>query len=176
MGPAFTLGLDFITRELYLQRLAVIQGDLGTTMTNLRFYLLALVLLCATVAFAADDPYADPDWGYSYTNPHYLPDNPPAELEAFWHKMIPMMEARHSGESAYLREYSKELLNLARDVKGSLEGGSSYQRHFYNKAASDLIRACKELHVLSYGAPSHSLYSEMHVVEEAYVRLANLCE
>lgn len=124
----------------------------------------------------SDDPYADPDWGYSYNNAHYLPDNPPAELEAFWHKMIPMLEARHTAESAYLREYSKELLCYARDVKGSLEGGTRYQRHFYNEAAADLVRACKELHVQSYGGRSAALYSEMHKVEDAYIRLANLCE
>ncbi|MBK6909736.1 MAG: hypothetical protein IPK53_06630 [bacterium] len=123
-----------------------------------------------------EDPYANPDWGYSYRNAHYLPDNPPAELEAFWHKLIPMLEARHTAESAYLREYSKELLTYARDVKGSLDEGTRYQKHFYNEAAADLVRACKELHVLSYGAPSPSLYAEMHKVEEAYVRLANLCE
>ncbi len=156
-------------------------------MRTLRYLSLAIVLFGSAVAWAGDcrhekkgccegDPYANPDWGYSYTNPHYLPDNPPAELEAFWHKMIPMSEARHSGESAYLREYSKELLDYARDVKGSLDNGSRYQRHFYNKAAADLVRSCKELHIMSYGAPSSTLYSEMHKVEEAYVRLANLCE
>lgn len=122
------------------------------------------------------DPYARPDWGYSYTNGHYLPDCPPCELKAFWNVMIPMLEARHSAESAYLRENSKCLLEHAREVKGSLRHGTRYQRHFYNEAAADLVRACKELHVLSYGAPSASLYSEMNKVEEAYVRLANLCE
>jgi len=144
-------------------------------MTIIRLSLLAL-LLFGTVAWAADDPYADPDWGYSFTDPHYLPSSAPAELEAFWHKMIPMLEARGSVESAYLRENSKELLSYARDVKGSLENGSKYQRHFYNKAAADLVRSCKELHTLSYGAPSPALYSEMRKVEDAYVRLANLCE
>ena len=156
-------------------------------MRTLRYLSLAIVLFGSAVAWAGDccekercsgscDHYANPDWGYSYTNAHYLPDNPPAELEAFWHKMIPMIEARHTAESAYLREYSKELLDYARDVPGSLEGGSSYQRHFYNKAAKDLVRSCKELYVLSYGAPSASLYSEMREVQDAYVRLANLCE
>lgn len=144
-------------------------------MTTLRFSIIALVL-CGAAAFANDDPYADPDWGYSYNDPHYLPDNPPAELEAFWHKFIPMLEAEWSGESAYLREHSKELLTYARDVKGSLENGTKYQRHFYNVAAADLVRACKELHLLSYGAPSAALYSEMNKVEDAYIRLANLCE
>ncbi len=138
------------------------------------------LLLCVTLltcaAWANEDPYASPDWGYSFNNAHYLPHAAPPALEAFWHKLIPMVEARHTAESAYLREYSAELLDYARDVKGSLDGGSKYQRHFYNKAASDLVRSCKELHKLSYGGPSHALYAEMRSVEEAYIRLANLCE
>lgn len=144
-------------------------------MTILRISLLAL-LLFGTAAMATDDPYADPDWGYSFTDPHYLPTSAPAELEAFWNKFIPMLEAEWSAESAYLRENSKELLSYARDVKGSLENGTPYQTKFYNEAASDLVRACKELRTLSYGAPSAALYSEMHKVEDAYIRLANLCE
>ncbi len=156
-------------------------------MRTLRYLSLAIVLFGSAVAWAADccpekkgccgsDPYANPDWGYSFTDPHYLPSCAPCELAAFWNKMIPMLEARGSAESAYLREHSKELLVYAREVKGSLEGGTKYQRKFYNEAAADLVRACKELHVLSYGAPSPSLYSEMRKVEDAYVRLANLCE
>lgn len=156
-------------------------------MTILRFSLLVLALSVCTASWAGDccskgscgsscDPYASPDWGYSFTDPHYLPCCAPVELEAFWHKFIPMLEARGSAESAYLRENSKELLAYARDVKGSLDYGTRYQKKFYNEAAADLVRACKELYVLSYGAPSPALYSEMHKVQDAYVRLANLCE
>ncbi|MCB1058632.1 MAG: hypothetical protein KDB65_00240 [Calditrichaeota bacterium] len=144
-------------------------------MTIIRISLLAL-LLFGTAAMAADDPYADPDWGYSFMDPHYLPTSAPAELEAFWNKFIPMLEANWSAESAYLRENSKELLSYARDVKGSLDDGTPYQKKFYNEAAADLVRACKELRTLSYGAPSAALYSEMHKVSDAYIRLANLCE
>ena len=107
-------------------------------MTIIRISLLAL-LLFGTAAMAADDPYADPDWGYSFMDPHYLPTSAPAELEAFWNKFIPMLEANWSAESAYLRENSKELLSYARDVKGSLDDGTPYQKKFYNEAAADLV-------------------------------------
>lgn len=133
---------------------------------------------CASYNACCDkcDLYKHPDWGYSYNDPHYLSSCAPCELKCFWEIMIPMLEARKSAESAYLRENSDRLLYCAKKVPGSLEWGTYHQRKHYNRAAKELVRGCENLRELSWGASSSSLYSEMKQVEASFVRLNNLCE
>jgi hypothetical protein len=140
---------------------------------------LFICLLCAGLsfsAFASDDPYADPDWGYAYNDPHYIPDTAPAALQAFYDKMVPMMEARKSAESAYLREYADALFQTAREVPGSLENGTYHQRKHYNTAAHSLRANCKDLRELAHGGSTDALYWEMKQIEADFVKLSNLSD
>jgi hypothetical protein len=138
--------------------------------------LLTLGLSLASFAGDSDDPYADPDWGYSFNDPHYISANAPQELLSFYDQMVPMIEARKSAESAYLRQYAADLYEVSRYVAGSLEDGTKHQRKHYNRAARSLRQNCAELRELSHGASSASLYGEMKEIEADFVRLANLSE
>ncbi|MBU0690672.1 hypothetical protein KKH18_02555 [bacterium] len=140
---------------------------------------LLICLLCAGLtfaAFASDDPYADPDWGYSFNDPHYIPDSAPEALQVFYNEMVPMLEARKSAESAYLREYAEALFQASREVPGSLEDGTYHQRKHYNRAARSLRQNCKELRELAHGGSTQALYKEMREIEADFVRLANLSD
>ena len=140
---------------------------------------LLICLLCAgfaIAAFAADDPYADPDWGYAFNDPHYISDGAPDVLVAFYNEMVPMMEARKSSESAYLREYADALFQAAREVPGSLEDGTYHQRKHYNHAARSLRRNCKDLRELAHGGSTQALYWEMKQIEADFVKLSNLSD
>jgi hypothetical protein len=140
---------------------------------------LIFCLLCAGLsisAFADDDPYIDPDWGYSFNDPHYLSDNAPLPLKDFYDLFIPMLEARKSSESAYLREHAEDLYLASRDVAGSLENGTDHQRKHFNHAARSLRANCAELMELVHGGQSRVLYKEMREIEADFVRLSNLCE
>lgn len=140
---------------------------------------LLICLLCAGLscaAFASDDPYADPDWGYSFNDPHYIPDAAPTALHAFYDEMVPMLEARKSSESAYLREYAEALFQASRDVPGSLDNGTYHQRLHYNRAARSLRHNCKQLRELAHGGSTQALYQEMREIEADFVRLANLAD
>jgi hypothetical protein len=143
-------------------------------MKSFAIFLSLAVVAC--FAFADDDPYASPDWGYAYWDPHYIPDSSPEALHTFHDEMIPMMEARGHAESAYIRENAWDLYLAAKDVPGSLDGGTHYQSKYYNKAARELVRDCKELHTLAYGAPSWVLYDKMREVESDFLRCASLSE
>ncbi len=140
---------------------------------------LLVCLLCAGLsiaAFASDDPYADPDWGYSYNDPHYIPDSAPEALHVFYDEMVPMLEARKSSESAYLREYADALFQASRKVSGSLEDGTYHQRKHFNRAAKSLRRNCKDLRELAHGGTTQALYWEMKQIEADFVRLSNLSD
>jgi hypothetical protein len=140
---------------------------------------LIFCLLCAGLSlpvFADDDPCVDPDWGYSFNDPHYISDNAPPALADFYDRLIPMLEARKSAESAYLREHAEELYLASKEVAGSLECGTDHQRKHFNRAARSLRGNCAELMELAHGAQSRVLYKEMREIEADFVRLSNLSE
>jgi hypothetical protein len=120
-----------------------------------------------------------PDWAYSYTDPHYMPDCAPKALKCFYDKMIPMMEARRSHESAYLRENAECMYRAARRVLDADDecccAMHKSQKH-YRRAAKDLVRDCDELREIVFGGSSSAVYEQMKQVEEDFVRLSNLCE
>ena len=166
----------------------------------MRTFLISLiVLVCVSLAMAGDcgkcggcsgsgwpcDSRCDndqPDWGYAYQNPHYVPDCAPKALHHFHDVFIPMYEARHSKESAYLREYACELYYAAKDVPGSLTDYSSCschsgdQRKHFNRAAHDLVKSCKRLKEVAWGGANAEVYDQMRQIERDYLRVANLSE
>src|SRR3989339_828677 len=114
---------------------------------------LILCLLCAGLslsAFATDDPYADPDWGYAFNDPHYLSANSPQPLADFYDVFVPMLEAHKSAESAYLREHADDLYKASKEVAGSLENGTPHQRKHFNRAARSLCGNCADLKELAH--------------------------
>ncbi len=123
-----------------------------------------------------------PDWGYYYQNPHYVPDCAPKALHQFHDVFIPMYEARHTRESAYLREYACELYYAAKDIPGSWDDCcdrsccSSDQRKHFNRAAKDLVRSCKRLKEVVWGGANAEVYDQMRQIERDYLRVANLSE
>lgn len=123
-----------------------------------------------------------PDWGYAYQNPHYIPESAPPALQRFHDVFIPMYEARHSKESAYIRESASDLYNVARDIPGSLvhnrtgESHSIEQLKHFNQAAKDLVRSCKQLKKIVHGGANAEVYDQMRQIERDYLRVANLSE
>jgi prephenate dehydrogenase len=93
--------------------------------------------------------------------------------------MIPMMEARASHESAYLREYAECMYRAAKRVQDSDEeccGKMHKASKHYRRAAKELVRDCDDLREIVFGGSSRSVYDQMKEVEEDFVRLSNLCE
>jgi hypothetical protein len=117
-----------------------------------------------------------PDWGYSFQDPHYVPDCAPPALKDFHEVFIPMLEARKSHESAYLRQYAEKLYRYARDVQKTKPCCSDINKKPYKRAAKDLVKDCDRLRDISFGGSDDSVYEHMKQVEEDFVRLANLCE
>lgn len=123
-----------------------------------------------------------PDWGYAYQNPHYIPDSAPPALQRFHEVFIPLYEARHSKESAYIRENASDLYSVARDILGSLvrvgtaESHSNKQLKHFNQAAKDLVRSCKQLKKIVHGGANAEVYDQMRQIERDYLRVANLSE
>jgi hypothetical protein len=148
-----------------------------------KFLVPVLILLAASVAVASGKckgkcggctPRAD--WGYSYEDPHYIPDCAPASLKRFHEAMIPMMEARKSHESAYIRERAESLYREARDVKKAKVCGDEMNSKQFKKAAKDLAKNCDRLRDICFGGSNEAVYDQMKQVEEDFIRLANLCD
>jgi hypothetical protein len=138
---------------------------------------LPLLLIAVVVLFSAGVSAADkPDWGYTWIDAHYVPDNAPVELKDFHTAFVPMLEARGSAESAYLRENADELYRLAKDVPGSWSSDDHDLRKHYNRAAHDLVKNCARLREIAFGGPSGEVYATMKRVEDNFLRLANLCQ
>ncbi len=140
------------------------------------FIALTAFLLLASGAFASDEDYDRPNWGYTFIDAHYTPWNCPEELATFHDQLVPMMEARGHVESAYIREYADALYRASKDVGGSLSHDNADIRKHYNRAARELVRHCARLREIVYGAPSAHLYSEMEAIENTYIRLAALAD
>lgn len=149
--------------------------------------LIVLLCLATTVAFAGEKcggkcgskcSTLKPDWGYTYQDPHYLPDCAPRSLVVFHERLIPMLEARKSGESAYLRENSERLYFCAKELPKAepccMEMKAKIK--LYKRAAKDLVKSCDRLRDISFGGTNDAVYEQMKLVEEGYVRVANLCE
>ncbi len=125
----------------------------------------------------------NPDWGYAYQNPHYLPDCASKSLQCFHNAFIPMYEARHSKESAYLRENACELYYAAKRITdGSYDdcclkccSDPAQQKH-YKRAVKDLQKSCKRLKEVAWGGANAEVYDQMRQIERDYIRVANLSE
>jgi hypothetical protein len=140
-----------------------------------------LVSLSLSVAFACDKCGHDkcccrPDWGYSYNNAEFMPDCAPRALSCFQNALIPMIEARKSGESAYIREHACELYQMAERVKDHPPECDGCEVKHYKRAAKDLVKDCDRLKEIVFGGTSHSLYEQMEVVENDFIRLSNLID
>ncbi|RPH95416.1 hypothetical protein EHM69_04360 [candidate division KSB1 bacterium] len=142
------------------------------------------LILAASLTFAGDKCGnkcgstcgAKPDWAYSYSDPHYMPDCAPKPLHEFHELLIPMMEARKSHESAYIREHAGHLYKHSKDVKKSDEWVKDDQKKRYKSAAKDLIKSCDRLRDICFGGTNEAIYNQMKQVEEDFVRLTNLCQ
>lgn len=127
--------------------------------------------------------YESPDWGYSYQNPHYLPDNASRALRCFHNVFIPMYEAKHSRESAYLRENAGELFCAAKRLTDAKCDNCSMkccddpvQKKHYKRAVKDLVKSCARLKEVAWGGANAEVYDQMRQVERDYIRVANLSE
>jgi hypothetical protein len=147
-------------------------------MRNLQTCLIVILWTAAVFADGGTQCRSDqPDWGYAYQNPHYVPDNAPPAVRSFHDAFIPMYEARHSRESAYIRENACQLYDAARAVPGSLTSyASADQRQHFNRAAKDLVRSCQRLKEIVHGGANAEVYDQMHQIERDYLRVANLSE
>lgn len=117
-----------------------------------------------------------PDWGYAYNDAHYIPDCSPQPMRVFHEKLIPMIEARKSNESAYIREYADQLYRASKQVPGSLKACDRSIRKAYNQAAKNLVRNCKQLRHLAYGGATWELYNQVREIEADMIQLANLAD
>ncbi|MCX6601768.1 MAG: hypothetical protein NT025_09445 [bacterium] len=148
-----------------------------------KFVFLSLLLLAATAVLAGGKcqgrcggctPRAD--WAYSSQDAHYIPECAPASLKRFHEAMIPMMEARKSHESAYIRERAERLYREVRDVKNAKACCGDMNMKQFKRAAKDLTKSCDRLRDISFGGTNDAVYDQMKQVEEDFIRLANLCD
>ncbi|MBI5059434.1 hypothetical protein HZB60_06600 [candidate division KSB1 bacterium] len=138
---------------------------------------LPLLLIIFVALFVGGARAEDkPDWGYTWIDAHYVPDNAPDELKSFHEVFIPMLEARGSAESAYLREHADNMYRLSKQVRGSWNSDDGDLRKHFNRAAHDLVSHCAKLREQAFGGSSPVVYQTMKDVEHDYLRLANLCE
>lgn len=148
-----------------------------------KFVFPALILLAATVALAGGKcqgrcrscaPRAD--WAYSSQDAHYIPECAPVPLKRFHEAMVPMMEARKSHESAYIREGANRLCRQARNVKKVKPCCDDMNMKQFKSAAKDLTKSCDRLRDICFGGSNDAVYEQMRQVEEDFLRLANLCD
>jgi hypothetical protein len=90
--------------------------------------------------------------------------------------MIPMMEARKSHESAYIREGAERLYRQSRDLKKVKACCEDMGMKQFKRAAKDLTKSCDRLRDICFGGTNEAVYSQMKQVEEDFVRLSNLCD
>ncbi|MDD5087181.1 MAG: hypothetical protein PHI18_00080, partial [bacterium] len=111
-----------------------------------------------------------------YTSAYYMPECAPKPLQVFHGQLIPVMEARKSAESSFIREHSADLYLAARDVQKAERCCEGMNYKVYRKAAKDLVRDCKRLKDISYGGTSASLTDQVKLIEEDFIRLSNCCQ
>ena len=148
-----------------------------------KFVFLSLLLLAATAVLAGGKcqgrcggctPRAN--WAYSSQDAHYIPECAPVPLKRFYEAMVPMMEARKSHESAYIRERAERLYRQARDVKEVKRCRADMDTKQFKRGAKDLTKSCDRLRQICFGGSNDAVYEQMMQVEEDFVRLANLCD
>jgi hypothetical protein len=116
------------------------------------------------------------DWAYPSNDPHYIAACAPSSLKQFYETMIPMMEARKSHESSYIREGAERLYRQAREVKKAKACCQEMNMKQFKRAAKDLTKSCDRLRDICYGGSNEAVYDQMKQVEEDFVRVSNLCE
>jgi hypothetical protein len=116
------------------------------------------------------------DWGYAYQSADFYPDAAPRELKYFHSVLLPIREARKSGETAYVRENAGHLYNAAKEVKGSRPCVDKMQQKHYATAAKELVRDSKRLKEMVHGGSNDAVMEQVTRIEEDFVRLANLAE
>ncbi|MBM3324060.1 MAG: hypothetical protein FJY66_00160 [Calditrichaeota bacterium] len=117
-----------------------------------------------------------PDWAYAYQSADFCPDAATKELKKFHSVLIPIREARKSGETAYVRENAKHLYEAAKQVKKSKPCVEKMQQKHYAKAASELAHDSKRLKELVHGGSDDAVMEQVTLIEEDFVRLINLSE
>lgn len=145
------------------------------TMTRI-FTFVAILFMAVPLTWAGDNQEDRPDWGYTWIDAHYLPDNASPELKEFWNALIPMIEARTHAESAYIREHAADLHKLAKQVPGTLDSDNGYNKKYYNRSAKAITKHSARLKDVVYGSPSSVIYEEMKAIEDNYIRLCNFCD
>lgn len=119
---------------------------------------------------------SQPESSYSYENAYYTPDCSPRSLLCFHDRLVPMMEARKSGEASYIRELSERLYFSATKLRNLERGCCKLERRRFDAATKKLLRACEDLRDTAYGGSTSAVYARMRDVEEAYIQVANLAE
>jgi len=117
-----------------------------------------------------------PEWAYSYESADFYPDAAPRELKDFHGVLLPMREARKSGETAYVRENARQLYDAAKEVKSSRPCVDKMQQKHYATAAKELVRDSKRLKEMVHGGSNDAVMEQVTRIEEDFVRLANLAE
>jgi hypothetical protein len=116
------------------------------------------------------------DWGYTYQTADFCPDNATCELKNFHSVFLPIREARKSGETAYVRENANHLYYAAKQVKKSKPCVDKMQQKHYARAASELAHNSKRLKEMVHGGSDDAVMEQVMLIEENFVRLANLSE
>jgi hypothetical protein len=117
-----------------------------------------------------------PEWAYTYESADFYPDAAPRELKYFHSVLLPIREARKSGETAYVRENAGHLYNAAKEVKDSRPCVDKMQQKHYATAAKELVRDSKRLKEMVHGGSNDAVMEQVTRIEEDFVRLANLAE
>lgn len=116
------------------------------------------------------------DWAYTYDSPDFYPNAAPRELKNFHSVLLPIREARKSGETAYVRENARQLYDAAKEVKDSRPCVDKMQQKHYATAAKELVRDSKRLKEMVHGGSNDAVMELVTQIEEDFVRLANLAE
>ena len=117
-----------------------------------------------------------PDWGYTYENAYFTPECSTCQLECFHDKLISMMEARKSHESAYIREHAAGLFYCADKLRDADPGCRKMESKHYKRAVKTMYKDCEELKELVFGGATAAVYAQVKIIEDDYVRVINLCE
>lgn len=117
-----------------------------------------------------------PDWGYAYQTADFYPDTAPRELKQFHKVLIPVREARKSGETAYVRENARQLYKAAKRVRKSRPDVAPVQRKHYAQAARELVSDSKRLKRIVHGGSDDAVIAQVKCIEEDFIRLANLSD
>ena len=118
-----------------------------------------------------------PDWGYPYQSADFYSDKAPCELKKFHSVLIPVREARKSNEVAYIRDTANHLYNAAKQVKKSEPCcADRMMKKHYSRAAKELLRDSKRLKEMVHGGSDDAVLAQVELIEEDFIRLANLSD